>query len=240
MIDENSPFSLYFQLKNIFIKNIKNDIWKVHTKIPSERELCESYGVSRITVRQALKELEDEGLLYRKQGKGTFVTIPKFNQRLSKLYSFSEEITKMGSVPAMKILSFNLIKADSVLADRLNIEPGDKAFEIRRLRMADGEPFAVEISYIVQKYARALTEEAVRQSGLYNALYATCGITPDWATETFEAVIITNQEAELLKVHRKSAGLHLERTAWANEKTLEYCISTIRGDKYKYTVKLEK
>ncbi len=240
MLDESSPFSLYYQLKNIFIDNITGKTWKLNSKIPTERELCEIYGVSRITVRQALKKLEDEGYLYRKQGKGTFVKSQQFVQRLSQFYSFSEEIKKMGSVPGTRILSFGVVEAGLAIAQKLNIAKGDRVFAIRRLRLADGEPFAVETSYIVYQYAKELSEEAVGKYGLYAALKKECGVAVSSATETFEAVTVGGEEADYLKVPKKSAALHLERTARAGEKVIEYCVSTIRGDKYKYAIQLEK
>jgi GntR family transcriptional regulator len=238
MLDENSPLSLYYQVKKIIIGNIKNKVWEVNSKIPAERELCEMYKVSRITVRQALKELQNEGYLYRKQGKGTFVTGQKFVQRLSQFYSFSEEIAKMGSTPGTRIISFDIVEAELSIAEKLNITITDKIFAIKRLRLADNEPFAFEISYVVYKYAKELTEEAVNKLGLYNALKQTCSVVADDATETFEAVTVNSEEAKYLEVGKKAAALHLERITSADGYIIEYCKGIIRGDKYKYTIKL--
>lgn len=239
MLDENSPFSLYYQLKGIIINNIKSGVWKMNSRIPTERELCKIYSISRITVRQALKELEDEGYLYRKQGKGTFVTAPKIVQKLSEFYSFSEEIAKMGAQPSTRIICFNVMEAEPSIAEKLKLTDHEKVFAIKRLRLADNEPFAIETSYIVCKYAAGLSEEAVNQHGLYNALNIQCGVIPDEAIETFEAVIINNEEAEYLGVGKKTSALHLERITSASGNLIELCVSTIRGDKYKYTVRLK-
>jgi GntR family transcriptional regulator len=239
MLDEKSPLSLYYQLKNIFIDNIKNKIWEVNSKIPTERELCEEYGLSRITVRQALKELENEGYLYRKQGKGTFIKTPKLTQGLKKFYSFSEEIEKMGHKSLTKMIDFSIIKASPLISEKLEIESNEKIFAIKRLRLADDETYAFETSFIVYKYAINLTEEAVTGLGLYNALNKTCGLVVNEAIETFEAVLVNSTEAEILQVSKKSAAIHLERVASANNKKLEFCTSIIRGDKYKYIIKLE-
>ncbi len=238
MLDENSPLSLYYQLKNIIIDNIKQKVWDVNSKIPPERELCDIYHVSRITVRQALKELEDEGYLYRKQGKGTFVTGQKFVQRLSKFYSFSSEIRKMGAVPGAKILSFEVVPAGTAVADKLKIPADEKVFAIKRLRLANDEPFAVETSYIVYKYAKKLTRDAVDRLGLYKALEQDCDVVVSDAIETFEAVNLNGVDAEYLDVSKKTAALHLDRIASFEGKIIEYCNSKIRGDKYKYTIQL--
>ena len=240
MLDENSPLSLYYQFKNIIIDNINNKVWDFNAKIPSERELCDLYRVSRITVRQALKELEDEGYLYRKQGRGTFVTGHKFTQRLSNLYSFSDEIRKMGSVPGTKIIWFDVIESYPAIADQLGIPAGEKVFAIKRLRLADNEPFAVETSYVVYKYAAELTEEAVSQLGLYKALQQKCGVVVSDAVETFEAVNVNGENAGFLEVDKNSASLHLDRITYFNGTIIEYCSSIIRGDKYQYSVRLGK
>jgi len=238
MLDENSPLSLYYQVKSIIIDNIRNKVWEMNSKIPAERELCEMYQVSRITVRQALKELEDEGCLYRKQGKGTFVTGQKFVQRLSQFYSFSEEIMKMGSVPSTQIISFDIREGGPLIAEKLKIVSNEAVFAIKRLRLADNEPFGIETSYVVYKYAKGLTEEDVRKFGLYNALKQKCGVVTNEAIETFEAANVNSEEAKYLQVGKNAAALHLNRITSADGNIVEYCVSTIRGDKYKYTIQL--
>jgi GntR family transcriptional regulator len=239
MLDEKLPISLYYQLKNVFISYIKSGDWPVNFKISTERQLCEMFNVSRITVRQALKELEDEGHMYRKQGKGTFVTTPKFVQRLSRFYSFSDEIRKMGAVPCTKKIKFVIGPADKSISEKLELEVGEKVFTIKRLRLANDEPFAMEASYIPFKFVENLTEEFMNELGLYNTLKQKCNLEPEEASETFEAVLADHENAELLKVPRRSAALHVERITTAQGRIVEYCISTIRGDKYKYTVNLK-
>ena len=96
LIRQNSPVALYYQLKSILAQKIMNNEWQVGDRLPSEFELCKEYGVSRITVRQALAELEKDGLIKRRQGVGTFVTVPKIEQQLTSFYSFSEEFRKRG------------------------------------------------------------------------------------------------------------------------------------------------
>jgi GntR family transcriptional regulator len=239
MLNEKLPISLYYQLKNIFLGYIKSGEWPLNYKIPTERQLCETFNISRITVRQALNELENEGYMYRKQGKGTFITTPKFVQRLSSFYSFSDEIKKMGSVPSTEIISFYLMDADKTISEKLAIEIGQKVFEVKRLRLADGDPFAMETSYIPYKHTESMTEEFVRELGLYNTLSEKCGLKPDEAMETFEAGLVGNDNSKVLKVSGRSPAMHLERITSAQGQIIEYCISIIRGDKYKYTVNLK-
>ncbi len=240
MLDEKLPVALYYQLKEILIKKIKENEWPVNTRIPTERELCELYKVSRITVRQALDELEKEGYLYRKQGRGTFVTIPKLEQRLGSFYSFSEEIRKMGAVPEADILNFSISEGSDKLSEILTISQGEKVYGINRLRIADKEPFALEVSYIPVAVAPELSREGIEKDGLYNTLKATYGIVPDEAWESFEAVLVADEnDAAHLNVKRNSAALRIERVTKSKGVVIEYCTGLIRGDRYKYNVVLK-
>lgn len=238
MLNEKAPVALYYQLKQILMRKIKSNEWPVNSKIPTERELCELYKVSRITVRQALNELENEGYIYRKQGKGTFVTVPKIEQRLSSFYSFSEEIRKMGYLPGTQVIGLDLIKADNRLAKFLNVADKAAVYRIRRLRLANGEPFAYENSFIPYELCPGLTGEEVSRNGLYNSM-GRYNVVPNKAIETFEAVGINMDDAKHLGVKRNSPGLLLERITYADEQVVEYCRSIIRGDRYKYRVMLK-
>lgn len=239
MLDEKAPVTLYYQLKEAIIEKIKSNEWPVESRIPTERQLCEIYKVSRITVRQALGELEQEGYLSRKQGRGTFVTAQKIEQRLSKFYSFSEEISNMGYVPGTEILTFITIEADEDIARNLDIERNSMVYKIKRIRLANNEPFAVETSYIPFIMFNDLKEDEIAYYGLYNTLKKKYNIHPDEAVETFEAVLISSEDAHSLQISKNSPGILLERFTHASGRTMEYCRSIIRGDRYKYKVVLK-
>lgn len=239
MLDEKAPVTLYYQLKEVIINKIKSNEWPVDSKILTERQLCDLYKVSRITVRQALGELEQEGFLYRKQGKGTFVTAPKIEQRLSKFYSFSDEIDRMGFVSGTKILVFEAIEADNIISRNLNTKENSMIYRVKRLRLANSEPFAVETSYLPGKLFPELNEDEIASYGLYNTLKKKYDIVPDEAVETFEAILTGSEDAHLLQINKNSPGILLERFTYANGKVIEYCRSFIRGDRYKYKVLLK-
>jgi GntR family transcriptional regulator len=239
MLSGKGQSALYYQLKELFIQKIKMGEWKVNDRIPTERELCELYDVSRITIRQAFAEMENEGYIYRKQGKGTFVTVPKLEQRLNNFYSFSEEIKRMGSKPVTKMIDFSLIESDANVSQSLNIKKGEKVYAIKRLRSADGEPFTLEISYLPQYLFPDISKEEIEENGLYNTLRTHYHKIANEAIEAFEAIIVSNEEAEYLKAKKNTAALKLERVTKADGIIVEYCKSVIRGDRYKYKVYLK-
>lgn len=239
MLDGNSPVSLQYQLKCILIDKIKTNEWQKGSLIPSERELCEIYGVSRMTVRAALRDIKDEGYLTRKQGKGTYATSPKIEQRLNKFYSFSEEVKELGLKPSALVIGFEVIDGDSEITQYLALQKGSKLYKISRLRLAGDDIFAYEISYIPYQISDKLTVQEIQDNGLYNTIRKYSGLFPDEAIESFEAVMATNEVAFNLKMKKKSAVLKLERFAKSQGKCIEYCICMIHGEKFKYKVLLK-
>src|SRR5215471_6136578 len=143
-IYRNSPVPRYHQLKEILREKIRAGELKPGDLIPSERELSETYGISRMTARQAITELVNEGVFYREQGKGTFVTRNKITQQLMRLTGFTEDIRSRGQLPSTKVLVAEMRPASEVVAEKLRISMGQLVFCIQRLRLADGEPLAIE------------------------------------------------------------------------------------------------
>ena len=122
-IYRNSPLPRYYQLKEIMRERVQSDEWKPGDLIPSERELSEKYGISRMTARQAITDLVNEGLFYREQGKGTFVSQRKITQQLIRLTGFTEDIKARGQKPGTRVLSALMFPADEATADKLRIDP---------------------------------------------------------------------------------------------------------------------
>lgn len=238
MLDEKAPVALYHQLKAILAEKIHSGQWKVNDRIPTERELCDAYGVSRATVRLALGELENEGLLYRKQGRGTFVAAPKIEQLLSGFYSFTDEMKKQGHKPSARVLSFKKIEATGEVVQALLLPEGTPVFAIKRLRLADDEPIILEVSYVPCALCPALTEEDVKENALYDLFRQRYNIFPSRAQESFEAVSAGPHEASYLGIPSGAPVLRLERITYAFDRPVEYNVGLIRGDRYKYKVVL--
>ena len=137
--------ALYHQLVDL-LKNQMESNMIPHDKLPSERELTAQYGVSRTTVRLALKELENTGYIYRRHGKGTFVSDIKKNVAdLAGTYSFTEQMKSLGRTAETRILAFEKIEADKFIAKQLNLSLGEVVFKLSRLRIADREPLKIPI-----------------------------------------------------------------------------------------------
>lgn len=237
-VDKQSKIPLYLQLMEKLIKKIESQEYQEHEQLPSEREFCEIYDMSRITVRQALQELAREGYIYKLHGKGTFIAPKSYNQNLVKLYSFTDEMKEMGKTPTTKVLSFEKITINKQLALKMDAEPLDEVFKIVRLRLADDEPLMYETSYLPKKIFTHLTATDLEQRPMYNVFLEDYQIGVTKAIERFSASIIREEEAEYLHMVPNQSVMLIKRFAYDNDRLIEYTISVAHGDKFDYTVEL--
>lgn len=239
MIDSKSKVPVYYQLANTIEEKINDGTWRKGEMIMSEREMCATYNVSRITVRNAINELEKKGKIEKIQGKGTFVTGRSIVQNLGNVYSFSKEMEKQGKITSTKLLIQKLIKADFKIASRLGINEGDDVVYLERLRNADDQPIILERSYFdFKKYPFILTLD-LNSKSLYRSLENEFGIVINKAVETFKACLLTTDECLLLNCHKGQYGLLVKRTSFSEEKIVCYSTIASKGDIYEFTVKLE-
>ncbi len=240
-IYRNSPVPRYHQLKEILREKIRSGEWKPGDIIPSERELSETYGISRMTTRQAITDLVNEGVFYREQGKGTFVTRHKITQQLMRLTGFTEDIRARGQQPSTKVLVAEMRPATEVVAEKLRISVGQLVFCIQRLRLADGEPLAIELSHINFKGCEKLLEEDLEQNSLYRLLESKYGVPPMEAEQELEAGLAGTEEAMLLKIPMGSSLLYTRRTTFTDRyQPFEYAKSVYCGNKYVFYTHLKR
>lgn len=237
-LDEKSPVSLYHQLKEVLLQRITDKEWKYGEKIPTEFELCRRYNVSRITVRQALAELEKEGFLIRKQGRGTYVSVPKIEQNLTSIYSFSEEFRKKGFTPRNKILEFHDMPPEAGIMEKLKIEGCEHIYYIKRLRYADDILMAIESTYLPADMFPGMDRKELDEKRLYDVMRDRYGVAPSSAEEIFGAVLIDEKEAEFFGIKKGSAGLEIQRYTYSGLRCIEYTRGVARGDKFSFHVKL--
>ena len=197
--------------------------------VPSERALCERFGVSRMTVRQAVDALVVEGVLERVQGSGTYVAPPKVDLQV-RLASFTEEMTRRGMTASVKVLAAEEIGAEPDIAAALELKPGAAVVHLHRLRFADDEPMAVEHTWLPAGRLPGFIDDEPPTS-VYVELAAR-GLIPDWGEDTIDAGEADHEEAELLTIRRGKPVLRISRRAFTGNEPIEYARSAYRSDRY--------
>ena len=232
MLKQDAITPLYVQLMEELETSIRNGVYKPGDKIMTEAEMAKEYGVSLITGRKAVGSLMEKGLVVRKQGKGTFVTKPKYSRNMKKLQSFTEMCEQMGVKPGAQVLENRLIMADKKVADRLGIEPGSNVVYISRLRLADGEPVQVEKSYFPLKYA-FLLEEDLNNGSMFECLKEKAGAKVASSEKMIELCRATAEEAALMDVKKGDYLLFVKSTAYdENGEPMYAGIQLINGDRF--------
>lgn len=239
-IDKESRIPLYYQLMEIIIEMIEVENLKEDDKLPSERELCEKYDISRATVRKAIEELEKEGYIYKKHGKGTFISPRKFAQNLLRFYSFTEEMKKTGKEPTSKVLDFKVIESDDKLAKKMNLKISKKVYKFTRLRLADGEPMMLETSFVPCDRFPNLTKKELQENAMYDIFIKKYNATLTKAEEIFQPVLTRDFEADLLEYVKDYPSMMIERITYERDKIIEYTKGIARGDRFKYHIMLNK
>lgn len=238
-IKKESGAPLYLQLIEILNDRIESEEIRSGEKIPSERELSEIYSISRATVRQALSELQRQGIIYKIQGKGNFVSQKRINQELNGFYSFGDEVQKQGKKPGNRVLSLVLKESGQAVGKKMGISNEEKVLVLSRIRLADGEAMMNEITYLPFERFIGLEESDLEEDGLYQIMKKKYGVKFSYAEESFYPCILNDVEADILNVPSGSPGIVLERYTYEGNKLIEYTKSIVRGDKFKYKVKLD-
>lgn len=239
MLNKQSPLPMYYQIEEDIKKRIAKQEFLPGESIPSERALTEMYDVSRMTVRQAVNNLVQEGLLYREKGKGTFIAEAKMEQSLSGLTSFTEDMKRRGLKPGNKLLSFEVKEAGSPLAKKLGMEADERFYEVRRVRLADDVPMALETTYIPYGLMPELTEEHIQQS--FYAYVESLGLTIGRAEQAIEAALAEEYQAEALEIPLHAALLGIERLTFTTDgRPFELVQSAYRADRYKFLAEIHR
>ncbi|MBD5785837.1 GntR family transcriptional regulator [Cellulosimicrobium terreum] len=210
---------------------------EVGDAVPSERSLTEKFGVSRMTVRQAIDALVNEGVLERSQGRGTFVAPPRTDFEM-RLTTFGEEARRRGMEPGSEVLETEVAPAPSSVAEALDRDDGSAMHHVVRLRSADGRPMSVEEAWIPLDLAPDLLDDGVPES-LYGELRRR-GLAPTWGEDTITASDATTQEQKLLEMRGSRAVMRTVRRTFSDEGPLMYSRSAYRGDRYSVFVPLRE
>lgn len=237
MIDRNSPVPLYHQIK----ERLRQELPAPGQQLPAEHELVQRFGVSRMTVVQAMKALEREGIIERIQGKGTFVAPPKFEQRLAHLHGFTQELQRRGMTPRTQLLSLDKCQAPVRVANDLRLAPGEPVWKIARLRLTEDGPIGLQIAYLPVRLCPDLTADGLTGS-LYAVVKARYGLVAMRAQEFYSAAVAgKDQIAHHLGIHHGAPLLEARRITYgANDVPWEHVHSFLRGDRYILQVDLRE
>ena len=210
----------------------------VGAAIPSERQLSVDLGVSRLTVRAALDELVREGYLVRRQGAGTFVAEPKVAKGMDAS-SFSDDMRARGLTPASRTIELRVVPAGARLGRLLHVSPSEPIVSAKRLRLADGEPMAIELLNVRASLVPGLTAADLEENSFYDLLIDRYSIEIAGGTQTVEPTVTNDEESTALGVPLHSPALLFERvTRSATGDVVEFTTSTYRGDRYRLETEL--
>ena len=234
----NSKQPLYDQLVDLLKEKIETEL-EPNTKLESERELSNRYGLSRTTVRLALQELEKMGYIYRRHGKGTYVSdLSKKAKNITSAYSFTEQMKALGKQPKTVILEFETIEANKYFANKLQVSLGEPLYKMKRLRLADDEPMMLERTYLPVKKFWNLTQALLETKPLYDLFSQDYQQVVHIADEEFYASIVRNKDMAYLDIEEGSAVLNLVRTTYnIDNEVIEYTLSVARADQFHYQVR---
>ncbi|MGC4190102.1 MAG: GntR family transcriptional regulator [Thermomicrobiales bacterium] len=238
-LDRETSTPLYLQVKTWMLDQIDAGAFRPHRRVPSERALSERFGISRMTVRQALLELIQEGRLYSRVGKGTFIADLPISQPIRGLTGFSEDMRSRGIVPSSRVLRVDIGSVPAESRHALRLRTDDRALILQRLRLADGQPLTIETAHLAFSGIERLGAMDLSRS-LYDTLRSEFSIVP--ASAEMEAVArrARPQEIALLDMPGDIAVLALERTTYdLNGTPFEHTTSVFRGDRYRFSMHLD-
>lgn len=238
-LDKSGFIPLYYQIQRALMEKIHSGELMTGDPLASEEELARVYRVSRMTARQALNGLKTGGFAMSQKGRGTFVTRPKLDKNIMHLRGFTEDMKHLGMVPSSKLLEQSVVTATEELGTKLKLEPGEVVMRLRRLRLADGVPMALEESNIPLRRFPGLEKINFANQSLYFILRETFGVRVGWGDEVIEALPATREESELLTIPKRASVLSISRIIMTTEETpIEVACSRYRGDRYKASIRV--
>ncbi len=241
-LDHNGPIPIYRQIKDWIRQQIDSGAWPPGFKLQSEIELANDLAVSRGTLRKALAELADEGLLVRTHGRGTFVASPVIEQPLAeRLITFSEDLISKGIAFETKVLQQDLVPAHGRLATLFDLPTGSTLFFVRRLRLVDGEPMAVINNYVVYAACPAITTVDLSTVRLFEVLEQHCNLRITHAYRTFQAQKANRVVAAALRIPCHEAVMYGEQLSFlADGSPVEFSEFWLRGDRFKLAATVQR
>lgn len=232
---------LYGQIKNQLRARILEGAYTPGSQMPSESELCAMFSASRITVRQALGDLQKEGLIFKIHGKGSFVSKPKAFQNVTTLQGFAESMTALGHEVINQLKGLRFVPANAQVAARLQVAEGTVVTEIRRVRLLNREPVSLELTWVSEALGRKLAQADLVTRDIFLILENDCGMPLGHADIAIDATMADEDIAEALAVEEGLPVLRIERLTHDEQgRPVDYEFLYFRGDAFQYRLRAER
>ena len=235
-----SSVPMHTQIREIIRRRVLDGSYAPHSQMPSESQMREAFAVSRITIRQALGDLQKEGLIFKVPGKGSFVAKPKAFQNLSRLQGFGEAMGPSGYETFSQVLSMRQVAASDLVARRLQVALGDAVYEIQRLRYLNREPISVDQSYFPLALGERLAQEDLPTRDIFVILENDFGLHLTHADVQIEAISADEFLARQLRISEDSPLLRIERLTYADERPIDFEFLYYRGDAFQYRLRIDR
>ncbi|HHY34400.1 MAG TPA: GntR family transcriptional regulator [Firmicutes bacterium] len=241
MVDRTSPVPLYYQIAQALRERIKKGEWLPGHRVPPEHELTQEFGVSRHTIRQALASLERDGLIYRQAGLGTFVRSEKYSYPLSFLQGFTEQMEERGLKPSSRVLTLQKRLPEPFLRSSLALPVGREVYELKRLRLANCEPIALETMFLPVTLVPGLEQKDLEKISIYRFVEDDLGLKIIGATQTIEAERPPEDVARFLGLPVDGLTLRMKNVTYLeNMRPLCFVDCYYRADRYIFTVSMPR
>jgi GntR family transcriptional regulator len=236
-----SPLPLYNQIRELLRNRILDGSHMPLSRMPSESELCELFGVSRITIRQALNDLQKEGLIFKIHGKGTFVAKPKAYQNISSLQGLAESLAQQGYEVINQVCGIQYFPAPPKIAERLALKQGCLVAEIRRVRLINREPVSLEVTYVPETIGRQLEKADLVTRDIFLILENDLGIALGHADLAIDAILADSELARALNIEINTPIMRIERlTHTESGAPLDFEYLYYRGDAFQYRLRIDR
>jgi GntR family transcriptional regulator len=240
-VSPDLPVPLYAQIKDTLRDDILDGRYPPHSRMPSESELQAMFDVSRITIRQALGDLQKEGLIFKVHGKGSFVSQPRAFQNVTSLQGFAEAMSEGGHEILNRVLTFRVVPAPDEIAARLGLAQGSGVAEIRRVRLLNRSPVSYEISFVSEALAQPLRRADLATRDIFLILENDCAVPLGSADLAIDAVAATAEVAQALDVKKGAPLLRIERlTHDAQGVPVDFEYLYFRGDTFQYRLRIDR
>jgi GntR family transcriptional regulator len=238
-LNRHLPTPLYDQLTNLILDAIRRGELRPGDILPAEWLIAQDFRVSKATVRRALDELTNRGVLERFQGRGTFVALPRVSLGPTHFESFSVQMMARGVRPSSRVLEQRVVAAEDEIAQKLSVTQGSRILRLRRIRLADEQPMGVQTAYVPLELAPGLENKDFQRTSLYRVLKEDYGLVAAYAQETHSAIALDSDCGKLLGAAAGTPALSSRRlTLLASRRPMEFVYSVMRGDRYEVFLEL--